>query len=348
MVLTTKGYMSPEIIMGEPFDLPTDVYSLGIIFIEILTRILVGSKVYSRKAPLFIPDSDIVRRRASPGCPPAFVDLAIECCRFSPDERPKMPDVLARLRRIEEVLPDEVEDTLNVGSIKMRREGKRPMPIFQTSSLQSEIAAAAAVESELGDHEDMDDMVDAPVRTEGEDLAAIARVDITVDGTGPSTSIPWDEVMSDFAPVSGDKENEPLFDASSELSWRTAGIRAPTALPVAADNLCKTASPARMPCAYPPSPPYDRDEPVGSTFTIRGQQSHGASQDEEMEVSEALPEAALGDNEVNLPTPQPSEGGESPKGSTRSLSRSKLTHRFSILHREQHILSSESGYITGF
>jgi len=39
--------MSPEIINGLEFDLPTDVFSLGIIFIEILSRKLVDSRTYT-------------------------------------------------------------------------------------------------------------------------------------------------------------------------------------------------------------------------------------------------------------------------------------------------------------
>jgi hypothetical protein len=38
--------MSPEIINGLNFDLPTDVFSLGIIFIEIMSRRLVDSKTF--------------------------------------------------------------------------------------------------------------------------------------------------------------------------------------------------------------------------------------------------------------------------------------------------------------
>lgn len=38
--------MSPEIINGFEFDLPTDVFSLGIIFTEILSRRLVDSKTF--------------------------------------------------------------------------------------------------------------------------------------------------------------------------------------------------------------------------------------------------------------------------------------------------------------
>ena len=37
----TDGYMSPEILMGEEFGLPSDIFSLGVIFVEILTRTLV-------------------------------------------------------------------------------------------------------------------------------------------------------------------------------------------------------------------------------------------------------------------------------------------------------------------
>ena len=39
--------MSPEIINGLEFDLPTDVFSLGIIFIEITSRKLVDSRTYA-------------------------------------------------------------------------------------------------------------------------------------------------------------------------------------------------------------------------------------------------------------------------------------------------------------
>ena len=41
-----QGYMSPEIINGFEIDLPTDVFSLGIIFVEIFCRRLVDSKTF--------------------------------------------------------------------------------------------------------------------------------------------------------------------------------------------------------------------------------------------------------------------------------------------------------------
>lgn len=163
--------MSPEIVMGETFDLPTDVYSLGIIFIEILTRIVVGAKVYTRQAPVFTPDADEVHRRASPGCPSDLIDLALQCCSFAPEGRPTLSEILLRLRAIELMLPEEeVDDTLNC-STPFRRGGKRAIPIFETSS-----------ESEL-----MEAQVDDQLALNSKMVyQALTEVSIVIDGNGPS------------------------------------------------------------------------------------------------------------------------------------------------------------------
>jgi LIM domain kinase 1 len=39
--------MSPEILLGEEFDLPTDVYSMGIIFCEIISRKLADNVTFN-------------------------------------------------------------------------------------------------------------------------------------------------------------------------------------------------------------------------------------------------------------------------------------------------------------
>jgi LIM domain kinase 1 len=124
--------MSPEIINGQQFDLPTDVFSLGIIFIEILSRRLVDTKTFARRAPSFVPDPKEVRRRATQGCPPDLIDLALACCVEEPINRPTMPDVLLRLREIElAVLARSEGDGEHVGSVKLvQHGGKRAMPVF--------------------------------------------------------------------------------------------------------------------------------------------------------------------------------------------------------------------------
>ena len=185
--------MSPEIINGQQFDLPTDVFSLGIIFVEIMSRRLVDSRTYTvsshwdwrrfsadltqRQAPSFTPDPDEIRRRTSAGCPPLLVDLAEVCCLANPSERPKMSEVLDRLREIElEVLSrlDDRDGGEHVGSVRLvSHAGKRAMPIFDVDQKLREADA------------DMDGEEDVR-KMEQEALVTLAGLDI---GGGGAVSV---------------------------------------------------------------------------------------------------------------------------------------------------------------
>ena len=124
----TDSYMSPEIMLGNEFDLPTDIYSLGIILCEIASRKLADDNAFKRSAPSFAIDQDEIRRRASPGCPPDFIQLCIDCLANESSQRPTTRMILDRLREIEaEVLsrPSEADD-LHVGTIKFMTGTKRP------------------------------------------------------------------------------------------------------------------------------------------------------------------------------------------------------------------------------
>ncbi|KAG5638408.1 hypothetical protein H0H81_000185 [Sphagnurus paluster] len=123
----TDSYMSPEILLGEEFDLPTDVFSLGIIFCEIAARRLADDTHFKRHPPNFGIDTDELHRLSSPDCPADFLSLCIDCLSTDPSSRPTTRVILERLQVIEaEVLarPNEEED-LHVGSIKFLT-GKRP------------------------------------------------------------------------------------------------------------------------------------------------------------------------------------------------------------------------------
>ncbi|KAG5725095.1 RasGEF domain-containing serine/threonine-protein kinase X [Termitomyces sp. T112] len=124
----TDAYMSPEILLGEEFDLPTDIFSLGIIFCEIAARHLADDTHFKRHPPTFGIDVDEVHRLASPDCPPDFLALCIECLNTDPSKRPTTRDILERLRVIEAEVaarPSEDEEA-HVGSIKFLTGGKRP------------------------------------------------------------------------------------------------------------------------------------------------------------------------------------------------------------------------------
>ncbi|KAI0309484.1 TKL/LISK/LISK-DD1 protein kinase [Amylostereum chailletii] len=124
----TDAYMSPEILLGNEFDLPTDIFSLGVILAEIAARKLADDHHFRRAAPTFSFDPDDIRESASPGCPLDFIKLIIDCLADDPAARPTTRVILQRLRVIEaEVLgrPDEV-DNVHTGSIKFMTGGRRP------------------------------------------------------------------------------------------------------------------------------------------------------------------------------------------------------------------------------
>ncbi|KAF8235883.1 TKL/LISK/LISK-DD1 protein kinase [Tricholoma matsutake] len=124
----TDSYMSPEILLGKEFDLPTDIFSLGVIFCEIAARKFADDNHFKRHPPEFGIDADELRILASPGCPPDFLSLCLDCLAIEPSARPATRDILERLRLIEAELlmrPNDGED-LHVGSIKFMTGGKRP------------------------------------------------------------------------------------------------------------------------------------------------------------------------------------------------------------------------------
>lgn len=126
----TDAYMSPEILLGDEFGLPTDIFSFGIILCEIGARKLADDRTFKRAAPTFGIDIDEVRRLVggSPGCPPAYLQLAIDCLAENTARRPDIVTMLARLRDIElEILsrPSEADD-VHVGSVKFVGGNKRP------------------------------------------------------------------------------------------------------------------------------------------------------------------------------------------------------------------------------
>jgi LIM domain kinase 1 len=109
-----------------------------------------------------------VRRRASKGCPPALVELALHCCLEDPLRRPKMPEVLSRLREIElEVLSRLDNETEHVGSIRiLQHTGKRAMPIFEPVKEGEATAAQRETEGEASDKKMEEDALEALAKLE--------------------------------------------------------------------------------------------------------------------------------------------------------------------------------------
>ncbi|KAH8993173.1 kinase-like domain-containing protein [Lactarius akahatsu] len=167
----TDAYMSPEILLGYEFDLPTDIFSLGIILAEIAARRLADDTHFARSAPSFTVDNDEVCKLASPGCPPEFIQLAIDCIAEDPAARPTTLVILERLRAIEaEVLARPEEAEVHTGSIKFMTGNRRPLappriPSFG-EGIGKGIRTSSTQEPHLSEEESDDELSDAVSRLE--------------------------------------------------------------------------------------------------------------------------------------------------------------------------------------
>ncbi|KAF8797714.1 kinase-like protein [Phlegmacium glaucopus] len=210
----TDSYMSPEILLGDEFDLPTDIFSLGIIFCEIGARKLADDNHFKRLPPSFGIDTEEARELMSPGYPPDFFQLCLDCLSTKPETRPTTRDILDRLRAIEaEILlrPSE-DDDVNVGSVRFMTGGKRPafglrIPSFGMGVGKKIRHSGIGTESESDDDELM------------EAVTGLSSVDLSSgwsDSTSLSGSTPPDSQVSasDYGVYIG---REPLINRDPDL-----------------------------------------------------------------------------------------------------------------------------------
>ncbi|KAI8823343.1 kinase-like domain-containing protein [Fimicolochytrium jonesii] len=133
----TDAYMAPEIILGQAFDERVDVFSYGIILCELITLSSDASQSFRRETPYFgIDAASIV---AAPNCPGDFLEIARTCTDADPEKRPRLKDVLTRLRRLEaEVV---AERPGNIGAF-MESEAGRGASVATSAAGEARIAGS--------------------------------------------------------------------------------------------------------------------------------------------------------------------------------------------------------------
>ncbi len=94
-VVGTPDYLSPEQIMNKPLDVRTDVYSLGVVFYQLLSGRLpfVGEGTSGARSVLYkhVNDKPIPLTDALPAgsnVPEGLIDLVHDCLAKNPDNRP--------------------------------------------------------------------------------------------------------------------------------------------------------------------------------------------------------------------------------------------------------------------
>eukprot|EP01090_Pellita_catalonica_P016797 TRINITY_DN4926_c0_g2_i1.p1 TRINITY_DN4926_c0_g2~~TRINITY_DN4926_c0_g2_i1.p1 ORF type:complete len:578 (+),score=134.37 TRINITY_DN4926_c0_g2_i1:40-1773(+) len=136
----TDSWMAPEVVLGKEYDWAADVYSCGIVFWEMLTR--VSATKFSRDvdAGYSIVLTEL-KEMVPKDAPEKFVKLAIACTDNNPKNRPTLREILDILNKLELRLPIEhnVELVNILNSItKERKMNQMDVPIWRSGVPKSD------------------------------------------------------------------------------------------------------------------------------------------------------------------------------------------------------------------
>jgi serine/threonine protein kinase len=123
----TDDWMAPEVILGMEYDAKADVFSFGIVMLEIITREKVSSALQRSAVHGFELDVSKARLLLPVDCPTGFSDLAFECCKYKPEDRPSFKEVVKRLSDDIKTFPaaSRPAQSQNRGGPNMRMRGMR-------------------------------------------------------------------------------------------------------------------------------------------------------------------------------------------------------------------------------
>eukprot|EP00834_Sanchytrium_tribonematis_P005589 NODE_349_length_8994_cov_1.235526.p5 type:complete len:247 gc:universal NODE_349_length_8994_cov_1.235526:2792-2052(-) len=106
--------MSPEIMLGMDFDEKADIFSFGVILVELLAwKISDGLSFMKRVIPGFGFDEKEIRQYETEISPPAYVDLVLQCIDTDTKSRINMKGIQQGLKLVEMSLAT----SKNVGTI---------------------------------------------------------------------------------------------------------------------------------------------------------------------------------------------------------------------------------------
>jgi len=96
----TDDWMAPEVILGLQYDNKIDVFSYGVVLVELISRIKISTELQRKPTDAFGLDVTKFKSLIPSECPPDFAQLAIDCCSYEPKERPAFKDIIRRIKPI--------------------------------------------------------------------------------------------------------------------------------------------------------------------------------------------------------------------------------------------------------
>ncbi|KAJ9565096.1 hypothetical protein OSB04_001062 [Centaurea solstitialis] len=114
VVKGTPGYLDPEYFLTHKLTDKSDVYSLGVVFLELLTGMhpithgknIVREVNIAYRSGMIFSVIDAKMGSYPSECVEKFVTLALKCCKEDTDERPSMVEVVRELENIWHMMPE--------------------------------------------------------------------------------------------------------------------------------------------------------------------------------------------------------------------------------------------------
>ncbi|CAI9776538.1 unnamed protein product [Fraxinus pennsylvanica] len=141
VVKGTPGYLDPEYFLTHKLTDKSDVYSLGVVFLELLTgmhpishgkNIVREVNIAYRSSVIFSVIDEEMGSYPSE-CVEKFIDLALKCCQDETDSRPSMAEVVRELENIWLMTP---ESDTKISESKVTDPGKDITPPSSSTSLK--------------------------------------------------------------------------------------------------------------------------------------------------------------------------------------------------------------------
>ncbi|XP_012058976.1 PREDICTED: uncharacterized protein LOC105622156 [Atta cephalotes] len=113
--LSTVGspyWMSPECLKGQWYDHRSDVFSFGIVVCELIGRVPADPDVLPRSDNFGLDYLAVAEICAAADPPPAFLQLAFNCCTYEPKSRPTFPEITTSLETMIAACEEELKNNI--------------------------------------------------------------------------------------------------------------------------------------------------------------------------------------------------------------------------------------------
>eukprot|EP01133_Synstelium_polycarpum_P013387 gene13387-15751_t len=101
----TDDFMAPEVILGMDYDESADIFSFGVLCLELASRKKMSREIERGPNNAFEIPEDEARALIPDTMPSLFTELIIDCIKYNPGDRPTFPHIIHVLKQLVSLFP---------------------------------------------------------------------------------------------------------------------------------------------------------------------------------------------------------------------------------------------------